>query len=353
MDLELLRQEIRRTDMEIIDLISRRTDLAEQIGRIKKENGSPIRNVAVEKKVIERYTDASASSGVSEETLSQIAKALIKEAVDREASIPGAYHVKKDIAVIGGSGKMGKWISDLLKADGHTITDIDPRAGNGLSVEDAKNADVVIISVPIDATDGVLRQLDGICRPDALIFDLTSLKTPVSDTLKDMAKRRKVTSMHPMFGPSASSIYNRNLIVCDCGCKKAVDEAVSLFDDKGGNLRIMDLDKHDEYMSYVLGLSHAVNIAFFTVLQRSGISFEDMCTVASTTFRKNMETNESVAMEDPKLYYDIQHMNCHRDAMWNTFSDAVEDLKKASLEDDNTDFIRMMDTGREYFSSRD
>ena len=129
-----------------------------------------------------------------------------------------------------------------------------------------------------------------------------------------------------------------------------VDEAKELFDGRGGNIRTMYIEHHDEYMSYVLGLSHAVNIAFFTVLERSGITFSDMQTVASTTFRKNMDTNASVALEDPQLYYEIQHLNRNRDEMWNLFSEAVEDLKEASLSDDPSEFVDLMHKGRDYFS---
>ena len=147
-------------------------------------------------------------------------------------------------------------------------------------------------------------------------------------------------------------MYGRNLIVCDCGNGDAVEEVKRLFDDRGGNIRVMDITEHDGYMSYVLGLTHAVNIALFTVLQRSGYSFEDLLTVSSTTFNKGLDTNRSVASEDPMLYYEIQHMNAHRDEMWSLFKDTVEELRKDSLDDNPEGFVATMNAGREYFESR-
>lgn len=349
MDLETLREEVRRTDMEIIDLISKRTDLAERIGRIKIAEGKPVRNVEVEEKVVKRYIDSAKDSNIDVNTLEKISKALIQEAVDREGSIPWPDSRLKKISIIGGSGKMGKWLADMFVQAGHSIVIIDPSSDNGLTIRDAADSDVVVISVPISATDSVLEQVDGVCREDALIFDLASLKSPIYDRLTEMAGRRSVCSVHPMFGPSARSMYGRNLIVCDCGNGEAVERTLELFDNRGADIRVMDLRSHDVYMSYVLGLSHAVNIAFFTVLERSGLTYGEMCSVASTTFRKNMETNESVASEDPRLYYDIQHLNANRDGLWNEFSDAVDDIKKASLSEDPAEFIRLMDAGRMYF----
>ncbi len=348
MELDTLRDEIRKRDEEIIRLISERTRLAEQVGEYKREHDLPVRNAAVEKKVIARYVDIGAAAGLSEEVMTTVSKALIKEAVDVESALPIPTEPKK-VAIIGGAGKMGAWTANFLKKDGHNVIIIDPASDNGLTIEDCKGCDIIIVSVPIHLADGILSELDSICDRDCLIFDLTSLKTPIVERLKGMAKTRKVCSVHQMFGPSATSLYGRNLIICDCGNGQAVKEARRLFDDRGGNFRIMDITEHDGYMSYVLGLTHAVNIALFTVLQRSGYSFEDLLTVSSTTFNKGLDTNRSVASEDPMLYYEIQHMNSHRDEMWGLFSEAVSDLREDSLSDDPSGFVGLMDAGREYF----
>ena len=351
MDLDELRDEIRNRDLEIIRLISERTELAKQIGATKLEQGLPIRNVEVEKKVIARYRDEGSRYGLSGATMSTVASAVIQQAVDAESVL-----FKKDagrkVAVIGGAGKMGAWTADLLRRHGHDVIIIDPADDNSHTICECASMDIVVISVPIHVVSGVLKELDGICGKDTLIFDLSSLKTPFIDTLKDMAGRKKVCSIHPMFGPSAASMYDRNLIICDCGNREAVEETKELFDDKGGNIRIMDVDEHDGYMSYVLGITHAVNIALFTVLERSGFTFDDLRTVASTTFNKGLDTNRSVASEDPMLYYEIQHINEHRDRMWNLFSEAVDDLKKASMSDDPEMFRRLMEAGRAYFDAQ-
>lgn len=348
MELDGLRNEIRKRDEEIIRLISERTELARKVGAYKMAKGLPIRNVPVEEKVIARYVDAGTSYGLSEEVMKIVSKALIKEAVDSEASLSVPSEPKK-VAIIGGAGKMGAWTAEFLMGSGHEITVIDPAVDNGHTIDDCGGADIVIVSVPIHLVDSILTRLESICGKDTLIFDLSSLKTPFIGRLKEMAKTHKVCSIHPMFGPSATSLYGRNLIICDCGNSEAVEETRSLFDNRGGNLRIMPVEDHDNYMSYVLGLTHAVNIALFTVLDRSGFTFEDLKTVASTTFNKGLDTNMSVASEDPMLYYEIQHENAHRDEMWEKFSQSVEDLRKASLSDDPAAFVATMNAGRRYF----
>jgi len=348
MELDTLRDEIRKRDEEIIRLISERTELARQVGAYKREHNLPIRNVEVEKKVIARYVENGKAGGLSSEVMTSVASSIIKEAVDSEAALPLKMEPKK-VGIVGGAGKMGAWTANLLRGSGHEIVIIDPASNNGLTIDACRDCDIVIVSVPIHLTYSTLSKLESICRPETLIFDLTSLKTPLVGRLRAMSKTHKVCSIHPMFGPSATSMYGRNLIICDCGNREAVEEAKELFDDRGGNIRIMDVEQHDSYMSYVLGLTHAVNIALFTVLERSGYTFEDLLTVSSTTFNKGLDTNRSVASEDPLLYYEIQHMNQHRDEMWKLFSDVVKELREKSLDDDPEGFVSMMNAGKRYF----
>ncbi len=350
MALEDIRKEIGDIDIEMLGLMKRRLELAKLVGEDKVARNAAVRNIAQERNVIDRYRGFALENGMNPVYAEQICKILMQESIEVQAALPRQTSQSRHIAVIGGYGKMGRWMADLLRQSGHRVDIIDPSAGNGLTIEDAKWSDTVIVSVPISRTAGILEKLDSVCPPETLIFDIASLKSPFIGILEDMGGRRKVCSVHPMFGPSAESMYDRNLLVCDCGSKEAVDDALDLLGNHGANIRTMPIGQHDMYMSYVLGLSHAVNIAFFTVLDRSGIGFDDMRSVASTTYSKLMDTNESVALEDPYLYYEIQHMNAYREDMLKEFDRAVSDVVDAALSDNPVAFKDLMDKGREYFT---
>ena len=350
MGLDSIRDEIAEVDRGILELMKRRLELARMVGEEKVRTGAAVRNVAQEDRVADRYRGFALENGMNPVCAERVCRILMQESVDLQASMPRPAEHARHVAVIGGYGKMGRWMADLLRSSGHRVDIIDPSAGNGLRTEDAKWADTVIVSIPISRTGGMLRKLDEICGPDTLILDIASLKSPFIDVLRELGSRRWVCSVHPMFGPSAESMHDRNLVVCDCGSREAVEDALSLFGNHGANIRTMPVEDHDRYMSYVLGLSHAVNIAFFTALDRSGISFRDMESVASTTFEKMMDTNQSVALEDPYLYYEIQHMNSSRETMLKEFDSAVHDVVEAALSDDPSAFKELMDRGREYFT---
>ncbi len=86
---------------------------------------------------------------------------------------------------------------------------------------------------------------------------------------------RNIRSGNPMFGPDTQLLSGRHVIFVDLGSAEALERARELFAPTMAEQVVMSLDDHDRLIAYVLGLSHALNIAFFTapaVERRSGAS---------------------------------------------------------------------------------
>ena len=71
----------------------------------------------------------------------------------------------------------------------------------------------------------------------------------------------------------------------------------------------MSIDEHDRLMAYVLGLSHALNLAFFTALADSGEAVPRLQRMSSTTFDAQLKVASLVATDNPHLYFEIQALN--------------------------------------------
>jgi chorismate mutase/prephenate dehydrogenase len=265
--------------------------------------------------------------------------------VQLQSLISGKRYEKK-VTVIGGNGKMGKWIQRYFRSLGSDVNAVDVSEG---SIGDAEDSDAVVISVPISSVGRVLKEVDEVCRKDALIFDISSVKTPFILLLKEMSKRRKVCSVHPMFGPSAATMNERNVMICDCGCAAAVSEAKGIFDNDGANVVVTDIERHDVLMSYVLAFAHASNIVFFTALRHSGICFDELEDAASSTFSGILRTSVPVSRENASLYHEIQFSNANSEEMWKVFENAVIEVRDASLSKDPERFAELMEKGKEYF----
>lgn len=81
MSLEELRNEIKDIDLKILNLIKRRLNIAEKIGLYKEQRKSPVRNVKVEEKVIERAKNHALSLGIPVELATAVIKLLIEFSV--------------------------------------------------------------------------------------------------------------------------------------------------------------------------------------------------------------------------------------------------------------------------------
>ena len=347
-DIASLRKDIEKTDEEIVRLMIRRNEIAKKIGDLKAELGLPLRNTDVEKEVVKRYRRMAENSLLPEDVSEAVCKILIESSVELQAR---ALRKKcaKNVTIIGGTGKMGQWTRAYLESMGATVNVF----GSKGNIEDARDSDIVIVSVPISSVLSVMKKVDAVCKKDALIFDLSSVKSPFIGYLKEIAERRKVCSVHQMFGPSAISMLGRNVIICDCGCREAVSEASELFDNDGSNIIITTADRHDELIAYVLGFAHASNITFFTALRESGIPFSELERTASTTFKRCMRTFIPVSEEDASLYHEIQRLNLNIEEMWKIYENAFTEVREASLSDGPEKFIQVMERGREFLRERD
>jgi len=162
----------------------------------------------------------------------------------------------------------------------------------------------------------------------------------------------RVTSVHPMFGPDTQLLSGRHVIFIDLGDADALAEARSLFASTMADLVVMGLDEHDRLIAYVLGLSHALNIAFFTALAESGEAAPRLARMSSTTFDSQLDVATRVAGENPDLYYEIQSLNAYGEDSLKALSVAVERLYRAVREHDPHAFTEMMQRGREYLLVR-
>ena len=200
--------------------------------------------------------------------------------------------------------------------------------------------------------DRILREL-AMRRPKGVIFDVGSLKSPLRSGLNALKSHGcRVTSLHPMFGPDTELLSGRHVIFVEAGSPEATQAARDLFGSTMVEQVVMSLDDHDRLIAYVLGLSHALNIAFFTALAESGEAAPRLAKLSSTTFDSQLDVASKVAQESPELYFEIQSLNDYGSESLEALAQAVERLRSAVISQDFTAFEALMRRGREYLEDR-
>jgi len=260
--------------------------------------------------------------------------------------------------VIGGAGKMGGWFAQFLSSQGFDVQIADPRAAAmgvaGLAdwQDSSLTHDFIVVAAPLGETDRILQELAR-RRPAGVVFDLGSLKSPLRRGLSALqAAGVAVTSLHPMFGPDTELLSGRHVIFIDLGHGGALSQARALFAPTMAEQAVMQIDEHDRLIAYVLGLSHAVNIAFFTALADSGAAAPRLLQLSSTTFDAQFDIASRVAEESPELYYEIQRLNDYGGESLEALSRALRSLREAVQGADPERFKALMRAGREYVEGR-
>jgi len=253
---------------------------------------------------------------------------------------------------------MGSWFVSFLASQGFTVEVADPAAApEGVArVADWRSTDLkhdyILLATPLGITDAILRDL-ALRRPPGVIFDVGSLKSPLRAGLMALRSHGcKVTSVHPMFGPDTELLSGRHVVFVDLGNAPALAAARELFAPTMAEQVVMSLDDHDRLIAYVLGLSHALNIAFFTALAESGEAAPKLAQMSSTTFDAQLDVASRVAQESPELYYEIQSLNDYGAESLEALSQAVERLRAAVLSQDHEAFVALMRRGRDYLDDR-
>ena len=215
---------------------------------------------------------------------------------------------------------MGQWFARFFLKEGKQviITGRNERklleAGQQLgveattsNVEAVKQADVILISVPLDNFEQVVLQISPHIHKGQVILDTTSLKVLPVETMHRHIKAGLVLGTHPVFGPGARDVANQNFALTPTSAEEtALAQKIKQYlEERGARATLMSPQEHDEMMAVVLGLSHFIAIASADALL-SFDKFQLMKEIGGTTYKVLLTLVESVISEDPELYASLQ-----------------------------------------------
>ncbi|HEX4423225.1 MAG TPA: prephenate dehydrogenase/arogenate dehydrogenase family protein [Kofleriaceae bacterium] len=359
--LDPLRTELGQIDREILALVAKRQAVAQRIGQVKREAGIPTRDYRQEKDVVERARAAAVQHGLSPVLGEELILALIRGSLtvqEKDTVAAAGEGGGRRALVIGGAGHMGRWFVRYLDAQGFVVEIADPSDGApGIPNHRdwravALDHELIVIAAPMPATADILEAMAA-APPRGVVFDVGSLKSPLRRGLRALAAAgARVTSVHPMFGPDTELLSGRHVIFIDVGSPDATAMARALFEPTMATLVEMDLESHDRLIAYVLGLSHALNIAFFTALAESGEAAPRLATLSSTTFDAQLGVAAKVAGEHPDLYFEIQTLNDYGTESLAALLYAVERLRSVVRANDLDGFRALMARGKSYLKDR-
>jgi prephenate dehydrogenase len=209
------------------------------------------------------------------------------------------------------------------------------------ALNDLEKADLVIVSIPVDATVKLLPTILDKISDNALVIDTGSTKEAICKAVEHHSKRRNFLACHPIAGteksgPTAaiSGLYvGKTNIICEVEKTtfKLQEKALQLFTAIGMRIRYMDAVSHDKHIAYVSHLSHISAFMLGKTVINKEKNERDIFDMAGSGF----ESTVRLAKSSPAMWTPIFKQN--KENVIETLEEYINNLQhfKELMEQDN------------------
>lgn len=222
------------------------------------------------------------------------------------------------------------------------------------SENDLINADLVIVSVPVDVGLVILPNILDSIGEQTLVFDVGSTKFPICEAIKNHPKRRNFLACHPIAGTEFSGpkaaikglFEGKTNIICEVEKTtfKLQETAMDLFKKLGMRIRYMDPKSHDKHIAYVSHLSHISSFMLGKTVIEKEKDEQDIFDMAGSGF----ESTVRLAKSSPAMWTPIFKQN--KKQVVKSLEEYIQNLThfKELLENDNYEEVynEMQNTNR-------
>jgi prephenate dehydrogenase len=250
------------------------------------------------------------------------------------------------VTIIGGNGRMGKLFSEKLSSAGHYISILgndDWKSADKL----LNNADLVLISVPIEYTVDVIKRTANYLNPTTALCDITSIKTqPVQAMLEHHCGA--VMGLHPMFGPAVKSFSEQKIIVCPGRKDDSFEWLLKLMQNQGGELIFSTPEEHDSIMVIVQATQHFSRFSLGVFLSQQEIDIDRSLSMSSPSYRQEVDIVQRLFAQNPNLCVDIMLATEERCQTIATLANTYNRLAKLILQKDRAGLIKEFETTQNF-----
>ncbi len=213
------------------------------------------------------------------------------------------------ICLVGGRGRMGRWLAPRLAGLGYQVRVLEADAAPREAAA-AAACEVVLLAVPVEAVEEVMRSLGPHTRPGGLVTDVCSLKAaPLAAMLAH--GRGAVCGAHPLFGPGAASARGQVVFLCPGRGEPQHRWLRGLWGALGARVVEIAPRDHDRLMAQVQSLRHLLLAALAAALAATGYDPASRRNLSGPWFDTLLELIAAQAAQPASLYAGLALANPH------------------------------------------
>lgn len=348
--LAVVRAMIDALDRELLQILARRMALVAEVAAWKRQHGVRIRDLKREEEVLRDRHERAVELGLPPGEIESIFRVLLRSSRNHQsalrAEVPAGDRART-VAIIGGHGKIGRLMARLFGDLGHHLllvdTDTPLRADEAVAA-----ADVTVIAVPIDRTDAVIRAVGPLVPPEALLMDVTSIKSgPMHAMLASTTA--SVVGTHPMFGPSVHTLQGQRVVLCRGRGDEWADWVARSLSARGLVITETSAEHHDRVMSVVQVLTHFQTQVQGLTLARLGLPLRETLTFTSPAYLLELYVAARHFAQDPALYGPIEMRNPRTAEVTAALGASVREVADILAAGDQDAFTRLFEEVRAFF----
>ena len=221
-----------------------------------------------------------------------------------------------------------------------------------------KDADIIIIAVPVIESLKVFDAINGLFNSDITITDTASAKSLISDHLEEnYSSPTNIILSHPMAGSHNTGVgyadeamfNNKKVLITELLNPKdhCLQLVTNLWESLGAAVFKIDPIKHDEIMSYASHLPHVISYAVLNSIMKN--PNENITTFSAGGLKDFVRIGGS----DPKMWTDIFISN--KDSILkaiNAYKDSLDELSELLEADNEKSLQDLLTSIKEYKNSK-
>lgn len=213
-------------------------------------------------------------------------------------------------------------------------------------LKDVKNADMVLLAIPVNATLKLLPTLLSLIPKQGIIVDMGSTKEAICRIADRHPKRSQFLANHPIAGtefsgPKAAHLglfQNKTNIICDIEKTdlELSKKVIAIFESIGMRIRHMNARDHDKHIAYVSHLSHISSFMLGKTVIEKEKNESNIFDMAGSGF----ESTVRLAKSSPEMWAPIFEQN--KTNVIETLDEYIQNLThfKQLMESENFEAIR-------------
>lgn len=303
-ELNELRDQIDAVDKQILDLLAQRLALVEKVGEVKSKHGLPIYAPDREAAMLASRRQEAEKKGVPPQLIEDILRRTMREsyASEKDSGFKCLNPELRSVVIVGGHGQLGGLFGRMFKLSGYDVKVLGSKDWDRAD-EMLENAGMVVVTVPIHLTEGVIEKL-GQLPKDCILCDLTSIKSKPLQAMLNV-HQGPVVGLHPMFGPDVPSLAKQVIVYCDGRGEESYQWLLQQFSIWGASLCQIEASEHDHGMTLIQALRHFTSFAYGLHLSRENPNIDKLLKLSSPIYRLELAMVGRLFGQDPNLYGDI------------------------------------------------